>query len=93
MKFDVALRSGKLLGPAWTEWFYTDSRPRETGNKSEISEFVRSAAIGIAGGGPGVNAMLETGDGWTIVVLANLDPPVAGQISRKVKELRDRLEE
>jgi D-alanyl-D-alanine carboxypeptidase len=93
VKFDVALRSGKLLDPAWTEWFFTESRPRETEKKTEVSDFVRGAGIGIAGGGPGVNAMLETGNGWTIVVLANLDPPVAGQISRKIKEVRDRLEE
>ena len=93
VKFDMAMRSGKLLGPAWTEWFYSGSRPSDAGKKTQVSDFARTAAIGIAGGGPGVNAMMETGDGWTIVVLANLDPPVAGEVSRKLREVRERLEE
>ena len=40
-----------------------------------------------AGGAPGINAELdmETVPGWTIVVLANYDPPAANQIAAKNK--------
>ena len=33
----------------------------------------------IAGGAPGINALLETRGEWTVIVLANLDPPAATQ--------------
>jgi CubicO group peptidase (beta-lactamase class C family) len=46
-----------------------------------------------AGGAPGINAELdmETVPGWTVVVLANLDPPAANQIARKITMLLKRL--
>lgn len=46
------------------------------------------AGMGIAGGAPGINALLETaiGDGYDLVVLANLDPPVAEAVGRQVRE-------
>jgi hypothetical protein len=43
--------------------------------------------MGIAGGAPGVNAILETDiAGYDLVVLANLDPPAAVDIGRRVRE-------
>jgi CubicO group peptidase (beta-lactamase class C family) len=46
-----------------------------------------------AGGAPGINAELdmETVPGWTVVVLANYDPPAANQIARKINILLKRL--
>ncbi len=38
--------------------------------------------LAIAGGSPGVNAMLEISGPYTLVVLANLDPPAAEQFAR-----------
>ncbi len=43
--------------------------------------------IGVAGGAPGLNAILE-GDlpgGYDLVVLANLDPPAAERVGRLVR--------
>jgi CubicO group peptidase (beta-lactamase class C family) len=37
-------------------------------------------SLGIAGGAPGVNAICESNGEWTVVVLANLDPPVGEQL-------------
>jgi CubicO group peptidase (beta-lactamase class C family) len=37
-------------------------------------------SIGIAGGSPGVNGILEMAGPYTLVVLANLDPPAAEQL-------------
>lgn len=45
------------------------------------------SGVGIAGGAPGINAVLE-GDlpgGLDLVVLANLDPPAAERVSRLVR--------
>jgi hypothetical protein len=42
--------------------------------------------MGIAGGAPGINAVLETDiAGYDLVVLANLDPPAAEDVARQVR--------
>jgi D-alanyl-D-alanine carboxypeptidase len=43
--------------------------------------------FGIAGGAPGLNAALEwnPGSGYTIVVMANLDPPAAERVARQIR--------
>jgi CubicO group peptidase (beta-lactamase class C family) len=38
--------------------------------------------MGIAGGSPGVNALLETSGVYTLVVLSNFDPPAAERFAR-----------
>jgi len=44
------------------------------------------AGIGVAGGAPGCNALLEQIEGgYTLIVLSNYDPPSAEQIGRKVR--------
>ncbi len=45
------------------------------------------AGLGVAGGAPGINAILEADiAGYDLVVLANLDPPVAENVGRQVRE-------
>jgi D-alanyl-D-alanine carboxypeptidase len=39
-----------------------------------------ASALGIAGGAPGINALLEADDTWTVAVLTNLDPPSASAV-------------
>ena len=36
--------------------------------------------MGIGGGAPGINAIIEARGEWVVIVLANLDPPAAGQV-------------
>jgi CubicO group peptidase (beta-lactamase class C family) len=45
------------------------------------------AGFGIAGGAPGMNAVLEVGDVYTIVVLSNYDSPTAMEVARNVRTL------
>ena len=40
--------------------------------------------VGIAGGAPGINAMVESDGDWTVVVMANLDPPAASQVGQAI---------
>jgi CubicO group peptidase (beta-lactamase class C family)/predicted aspartyl protease len=42
--------------------------------------------LGVAGGAPGVNAVLEMAGGYTLVVMANLDPPAAQRVASEVRE-------
>jgi CubicO group peptidase (beta-lactamase class C family) len=44
--------------------------------------------LGIAGGAPGINAVLEfdSGSGYTIIVLSNYDPPSAENVSQQIRQ-------
>jgi CubicO group peptidase (beta-lactamase class C family) len=52
----------------------------------KIPEAPEPGMVGIAGGAPGINASME-GDlqGYDVIVLANLDPPAAGRVSRAIR--------
>ena len=40
----------------------------------------------IGGGAPGINALMEKNGEWTVIVLANLDPPAASTAGRAIRE-------
>jgi len=46
--------------------------------------------LGIAGGAPGMNAILDSGRDYVIVVLANYDPPTAEKVARQIRGWRPR---
>ena len=48
------------------------------------------AGVGIAGGAPGTNAVLESNATWTVIVLTNLDPPAGEQIGVGIMRALDR---
>ena len=75
LAFDNALRGGRLLDAKSTAWFF-GSGPGDAGRVT--------ASLGVAGGAPGVNASMESGGPWAVVVLANLDPPAAEQLGRAI---------
>ena len=43
--------------------------------------------VGWAGGSPGVNGVVEMGGGYTLIVLANYDPPAAEEVAKNVRQL------
>ena len=52
----------------------------------KFARALREGRLGVAGGAPGINAVLETGmAGYDLVVLANLDPPAAEDIVRQIR--------
>lgn len=69
MLFDRALRAGKLVNEAGTRWYF-EGDPK--------GPDVR------AGGHPGCNAGIASDGTWTVVVLANIDPPVAENLAEHV---------
>jgi CubicO group peptidase (beta-lactamase class C family) len=64
-------------------------RAVDAGKLGDATFFRSHGGMGFAGGAPGINAALESdwGGGWTIVVLANLDPPAAMRIARSLRGL------
>jgi CubicO group peptidase (beta-lactamase class C family) len=49
--------------------------------------------VGWAGGSPGVNGVIELGGGYTLIVLANYDPPAAEEVAMNVRKLLGIFEE
>ncbi len=78
LAFDEALRSGTLLDPKMTAWFLGGEAPAPGARAA--------GAIGIAGGAPGTNALLETDETWAVAVVGNLDPPASVGLGQAIKE-------
>lgn len=83
LRFDRALRAHELLPPAYTAWFFGGPAP-ELGAASPAEAGRAAGALGIAGGGPGVSAVLESDGDLVLVVLSNYDPPVAEAIAERL---------
>jgi D-alanyl-D-alanine carboxypeptidase len=49
-----------------------------------IPDVAASNGLGIAGGAPGINAVLEQNGPWTVIVLTNLDPPAGEDVGRSL---------
>jgi D-alanyl-D-alanine carboxypeptidase len=78
LKFANAVTSGKIKNPAF----------EEDAPKPPNAPFASIRGIGIAGGAPGLNAVLETAlpGGYAIVVMSNYDPPSAEIVSRTIHD-------
>jgi D-alanyl-D-alanine carboxypeptidase len=75
LQFDEELRAGRLADAKQTAWLLQVGTV--TPGRSE-------GGLGIAGGAPGLNGILESSKDWTVVVLANLDPPAAQELGRAI---------
>lgn len=83
LRFDAAVREHTLLPPAYTAWFFGSPDP-EPGAAGEGGTARAAAGLGIAGGGPGVSAVLESDGELVVVVLSNYDPPTAEAAARRL---------
>lgn len=52
------------------------------GDLLRFFQWTKVTGLGVGGGAPGLNAGVEVDDGWTVVAMANLDPPSAETLSR-----------
>ena len=85
MRFDRAVRNGTLLGPGWTEWFFTGDVPAA----GDLEQAVTYAGqeIAIAGGAQGVDALMTSGGQGAMIVLANQDAPISGHVLGRVRQV------
>jgi D-alanyl-D-alanine carboxypeptidase len=77
LRFWQALLADKLLSTKWTSWMINRS----------FDDARRAPMIGVAGGAPGVNAAVELAGAWTVIALANLDPPSANAMARGAMDI------
>jgi CubicO group peptidase (beta-lactamase class C family) len=78
LKFANAVGERKILNPA-----FDPEAPVAPGKP-----FAIMLGLGIAGGSPGVNGVMEAGmpGGYTMIVLSNYDPPTAEDVATSVRE-------
>jgi len=88
-RFARAFRHDRLLPPAYTRWVLGGDvpAPGQKGGKPSMGSFPPGAAIGVGGGAEGLNAVLEMSldRDLTVVVMANMDPPIAEDLGRKIR--------
>ena len=81
-RYLAALRQGKILAAGTAERFFGAKRNPDG---------TLGIGLGIAGGSPGVNGVLLTSGEWTVIVLANLDPPSAESLGTRARALLERV--
>lgn len=80
LKFDTALRSGKLLGRGYLDLL-------QNGYRGKVGDpFTPRRVLRSAGGAPGISALFarDLRNGYTIIVLTNLDHPAAVEIGNEI---------
>ena len=82
LKFTIAVQNEKLRIPDF----------RSTGSNTDAGRRGREG-LGIAGGAPGTNAILELNpeNGYTVIILSNYDPPSAETIGREFRQWIGRI--
>lgn len=93
LKFSQALKANKFLSPEYTAWLVDAQEPSKASKKAELKSKEGKSGLAIAGGAPGINAMLEMDpkSGYTTIVLTNYDPPCAMTVNRKIQGWLDRI--
>lgn len=81
-RFDSALRDHELVSPGYTRWVFGGDPPSGTGRIVDRTRF--GGNLGIAGGAPGVSAILESDGELVVVVLSNYDPPTAERMGLEI---------
>jgi CubicO group peptidase (beta-lactamase class C family) len=76
LRFSQALLGDKLLPKRWTDWMFS-GKFDAPGHRN----------IGVAGGSPGVNAVLEIEPPYTVIVMSNFDPPAAMEVGAEVRKI------
>jgi len=92
LKFILSLQANKFLSPEYTAWLLNDQEPTKD-RKAKPDSKVKKGGLGIAGGAPGINTMLEMDpkSGYTTIVLTNYDPPCAMNVNRVIKGFLSRV--
>ena len=97
------MESGTLLSPEYGAWVFGGPEPGKgmpggsDAHRPESSEGESGdglPGIAIAGGAPGINAFLENkaAGRYTVIVLTNLDPPIAMETGSLIRRWLEGIE-
>lgn len=91
LAFTNALLASKLLDPAATRRLFEGGLPSGEAVLGEAAapggQGWRSGRLAVAGGAPGINAVLDidAATGTTVIALSNFDPPAAESIAKLIR--------
>ena len=85
LRFDDALRNHRLTSPGWTLWVFDGPAP-ESGTAGDGPSERLEIGAALAGGAPGVSAVIEIEGPLVVIVLANLDTPIAEDIAEALMQ-------
>lgn len=90
LRFSSALTEGRLLSRPHTVWVLGGPEPGAGTTGAPSGE---GQGLGVAGGAPGMNAVLDVDldAAFTLVVLSNYDPPAAERLARRLRTLLRRV--
>ena len=83
LRFDTALRTYKILPPAYAHWVVGGPEPDRLAAVAHGDRVRLPSAF--AGGAPGVSAVLESDGFLTVVLLSNFDQPGVGAVMRSLR--------
>lgn len=88
--FLQALRNGKLLSAKYSLWMLTREMPQ-----ADPELPLKTGAIGIAGGAPGINSAVDFNaeSGEIVIVLGNYSPPAAMDVAKAIRGFLKRVNE
>lgn len=93
-KFSLALQEHRLLSPEYTNILLTGKVERSASGAKYAYGFGDETyngyrIVGHNDGAPGISSRLHIylDTGYTVVVLSNYDPPIAGKVATKIREL------
>lgn len=89
MRFWQALCGGRLVPPASARWVLLGPLPTGDAATEDDRMIPECRGQALGGGGPGLSAALRVEDGPVIIVLANLDPPIAEHLADRLVEALD----
>ncbi len=80
LRFDIALRENRLLGPDYTSTIFPVKKTKEEGKPNVMT---------LAGGAPGVSAFFQKfpGLGYTAIVLSNYDPDDSKVVVDRIRDI------
>lgn len=88
LRYAEAVLANRLASPAHTAWYLGGERPGAGAQPISASATRQTrGSLGVAGGSPGVNGVLEVNaaDRLVLIVLANDDPPAAETLARRIR--------
>jgi len=78
---------GKSYSTAWDLYNFYDAMANGRvveGDANWLAGAWETGAFALGGAGPGLNALVSLEDGIMVVVLANMDPPIAEDLAMKI---------
>jgi len=88
LRFEQALRGGKLASPAWSRWVLGGPKPGPGAADGPMPD-----AYTLGGGALGITASIAHRGEWTLILLSNLDRGIMGSVENQLQAWLESVKE